>query len=193
MSTYTIILKKAIERVDSLDWRVLLAISRGARRLDIAKTEHITLNLEKNEYTHSGRTISLHEIIDGKENWLNGFTPFKRSHSTQDEIIRYLKALLLFSRVCERVGFQQQKIDSTSREIGEGKVTYHMVGFYSVSGPGKIEIRKDRGAPYKTFFFNSEDDILKEIVEFEKTHLTPESLSTMSPALKELLVKGEEE
>lgn len=183
MNLHVYMLEKAIERVNALDWRVMQAISRGARRLDLVSTDHIVLNLEKNEYSNSG-SVSLHEIRDGKENWLTSYLPSQMSHTCQDRFVGYMKKLIILSRVSERLGYEQTRFNYSERKVGDSRI------YFNMHSDSTVEMGLDRSS-YERFMFEEEEDLVQKIAGFERKYSTAESIASMSPALRDLVVKGE--
>lgn len=184
---YIPLIEKAIEYLKSLKRNfsktTLTSILRNQSiTISYNLKSEIVLEIEANAMSPTFRMIERRTNFD---HWIKSFP----IDSSCEYLIQFLEQLIVFSRACKRcksLGYKCQRINSISRKLEMGSIRLSLVDVE------RAHLVRSATCG-KVFSFKDEDDIVKNVIQFEKECFSIDDVPSMPAELRELLIKGETE
>lgn len=194
---YRAALKEAYDRFTHLSDRQIKKCLDGA---PLVLTTCKNIELVARGYTKIGQGL----YFDIKERISDSYSVLVKSfdftescwhrmevQSCRKTVSDYLSQLLMNAEILDDLGYRSGGYVSFSREFGDGRKIYEsfhdmyqiMIGFWEGTS---------KESPPAVLAFWDRTSLRDLVIDFERKHLCLESISTMSPILKELVLKGEE-
>lgn len=175
---YIPIIEKALDYVERhVSDDLLTSIAKGRMSLAVYSDTDMSLVLEKSNNLPSSSFFQITErgyLVDHLVHILP-------TAGNCGDLIRFFKDLIIYSRVCERVGYEQKRLNYSRRIVEDKEFSLKIID------PGHAFIHESFGSG-KLFSFKDENDLLRKSVQYEKNHISVESILTMPEELKNLII-----